>query len=60
MNKIIYKLDSGQILANPSDKQDIERVMLNYDNAGWVETELTVAPLWDYSVNLETLEVEKN
>lgn len=59
MNKIVYDTQTGQILANPCDKQDAEIVASNYDNASWCITALDVYPIWEYRVNLDTLQVER-
>lgn len=59
MHKIIYNTDTGSILATVSSKQDVNRVLTNYENANFTQSELLPEPIWDYKVNLETGQVEK-
>ena len=61
MTKIIYETTTGSIKAICSQRQDHERIMNNYSNVDFIDSDqLPPEGEWFYwQVNLETLTLEK-
>lgn len=61
MIKCIYDLTSGRVIATCMPDQNLESVMGNWTNVGYIEVESIVHNTRDFKfqVNLETLALEK-
>ena len=54
MNKIVYDINTGVILAIVGPDQDAEIVADNYDNSKVLKTNINIELPWEYQVDLDT------